>query len=174
MHARRGQHVDQSHAAPLRGRDRPVLPRVLARDRAHPQQLRSPVARTSKGGHHAVLLEIGRQLVIGQHQRSIYQSAHGQSPLLRCDVGKRAVIARVKPVHGGDLAVGQHRRGRLGIERRLPADDHVVALTPYRCTVCHCTLGHRLLLGWAAPNDGKTPVNQADTLTNTVGRRGGN
>ena len=69
MHPGRGQHVCQPHPAPFGGRDRPMGPRVLARDRVHRQQFGATVARERQRRDHAMLLEAGGQLVVGQGER---------------------------------------------------------------------------------------------------------
>ena len=147
--------VAQPGSAPFGGRDRAVRPRVLARYRVHVEQFSAPVAGADQGRHHRVGGELAGQLVVGDIERRADRAVDGQSPLLGRDVGERAVVAAVKGIQRGDLAIGQHRSGWLSVERHPATHNHVGALTPHLVGPLDsiqliCQLRHlgRLRVGW--------------------------
>lgn len=53
-----------------------------------------------------------------------------QPPMLRRDVGDRAVIADVERIDRGDVAASQHGRRWLSVIRQASTHNHVGALAP--------------------------------------------
>ena len=74
------------------------------------------------------------QLGQGQHQFAVGQAVDAQPPGGRVQVGKGAVAAAGESLDRGQRLAGQRGGLRLGVERLLVVDDHVVPLAPPACS----------------------------------------
>jgi hypothetical protein len=123
------QHVGERDAGPRGRPGRTGTPRRLARDVADRHQPCAPVPGTLQRRDHLALPERLAQRRQREVQLALHEAVDAQAPGLGVDLRDRPVAAHVERVVGGQRALGQGGRPRLGVERRLLVDDQLRPLS---------------------------------------------